>query len=308
MADARVAILLCTYNGEQHLQEQLDSIAQQGLRYIDIWVSDDGSTDGTIELLEKIKKTWVKGRFIIKRGPQQGFAANFLSLVCDQQIHADYYAYSDQDDLWGLDKLTRAHNYLSDCQPEQAALYCSRTTLISESGKLLGKDSVLFTKSPSFRNALVQSIAGGNTMVFNQATKNILQQAGMVQIVSHDWWTYMLVMGTGGKIMYDPVPAIRYRQHVDNEMGSNTTWAARVNRLSLLLLGRFREWNDINISALKMNRHMLTEESQRVLDIFCRLRGAGLSRRLKLAKQAGLYRQTLPGNIALIGATLLKKL
>lgn len=309
MAEAKVAVLLCTFNGEQHLEEQLESIAQQqGLAHIDIWVSDDGSTDGTLDLLERFRQRWDKGRFVIKQGPKKGFAANFLSLACDTQIEADYYAYSDQDDVWEIDKLSRAVRALSQHRSELAALYCSRTTLISESGELLGKNSPIFSKPPSFRNALVQSLAGGNTMVFNQQAKSLLFQAGKVDIVSHDWWTYLLVTGAGGSVMYDTRPSIRYRQHDDNEMGANITWKARVNRLSLLLVGRFRYWNNINISALERNCHLLTEENQKVLDTFHKQREASLLDRLRLAKKAGLYRQTLFGNIALIVATLLKKL
>jgi glycosyltransferase involved in cell wall biosynthesis len=308
MSDVRVAILLCTYNGESHLEEQLDSIAQQGIQHIDIWVSDDGSTDTTIELLERYKKRWEKGIFVIKSGPGKGFASNFLSLVCDTEIQADFYAYSDQDDIWERDKLTRAINQLTVDDSDKAGLYCSRTRLVKESGEELRQQSPLFRKKPAFRNALVQSLAGGNTMVFNQQTRSLLLKAGRVEIVSHDWWTYMLVTGTEGKVIYDPEPSICYRQHDDNEMGANTGWAARLNRLSLLLIGRFREWNNINISALKQISHMLTEENRKVLEMFCIQREAGFIERLKLGWKIRLYRQTLFGDIALIGATILKKL
>lgn len=308
MTKARVAVLLCTYNGESHLKEQLDSIEQQDFPNIDVWVSDDGSSDQTLELLEQFKKNWVKGQFTIKSGPREGFAANFLNLVCDPEIEADYFAYCDQDDIWEQDKLSRAVKLLSPYDGVQASLYCSRTSLVTESGEMMGINSPLFRKSPSFRNALVQSLAGGNTMVFNLLTKHLLCKAGKLKIVSHDWWTYMLVTGVGGAIMYDPVPSIRYRQHDDNEMGSNITLTARLNRISMLLVGRFREWNDINIAALKQVSHMLTADNQLILEMFCEQREAALLDRLKLAKKTRLYRQTFFGNIALIGATVFKKL
>lgn len=308
MAEAKVAVLLCTFNGEQHLEEQLESIAQQGFAHIDVWVSDDGSTDGTLDLLERFRQRWDKGRFIIRQGPKKGFAANFLSLACDEQIEADYYAYSDQDDVWERDKLSRAVKVLSQYRSEQAALYCSRTTLISESGEFLGKNSPLFNKQPDFRNALVQSLAGGNTMVFNHQARNLLCQAGMLNVISHDWWTYMLVAGAGGSVEYDGVPSVRYRQHCDNEIGANTSWSARLSRVGLLLAGRYRQWNEVNITALNKARYLLTDENQYRLDLFLSLRHNSLINRLKLAKEAGLYRQTFFGNLALIGATILNKL
>jgi glycosyltransferase involved in cell wall biosynthesis len=308
MDEARVAVLLCTYNGAEHLEDQLDSIARQELRYVDIWVSDDGSTDETLAQLERFKERWDKGRFVIRSGPRKGFAANFLSLVCDAEIEADYYAYCDQDDVWEKYKLSRAVEALSTYEQETATLYCSRTALITETGELMRVNSPLFSKKPGFRNALVQSLAGGNTMVFNNQTKKLLSQAGEVKIVSHDWWTYMLVTGADGIVVYDNLTSILYRQHENNEMGANTSWAARLNRLSMLLVGTFREWNNINISALKQVSYLLTEENKRVLELFCVQRDAGLFKRLKLASELRLYRQTLFGNIALIGATLLKKL
>ncbi len=308
MAEAKVAVLLCTFNGVAHLEEQLDSIANQGLQHIDIWVSDDGSTDGTLELLERFKLSWEKGLFIIKSGPKKGFAYNFLSLVCDDQITADYYAYCDQDDIWERDKLSRSVRKLSALNTNQANLYGSRTALMTENGEMMGVRSSLFTRKPHFRNALVQSIAGGNTMVFNQKTKSLLCQAGILEIVSHDWWTYLIVAGVGGQIVYDPVPSIRYRQHDDNEMGANNGWSARMNRAILLLVGRFKQWNEININALVASKLLLTEENQKTLEQFIKLRQAKFFERLKLAKKVKLYRQTLFGDIALIGATLFNKL
>jgi hypothetical protein len=130
----------------------------------------------------------------------------------------------------------------------------------------------------------------------------------MLEIVSHDWWTYMLVTGVGGNVIYDAVPSIRYRQHDDNEIGANMGWSARINRVVLLLVGRFKMWNDININALEKSKPFLTRENQKTLEQFAKLREAKLFERIKLAKSAKLYRQTLLGDIALIGATILKKL
>lgn len=308
MAETRVAVLLCTCNGGKHLEEQLDSIAQQRFRYIDIWVSDDGSTDVTLELLEQYKQSWKKGRFVIKSGPRKGFAANFLSLVNDTDIDADFYAYCDQDDIWERDKLSRAVSFLRGNEIDRAGLYCSRTALMSESGEMMGISSPLFRRKPHFRNALVQSLAGGNTMVFNQKTKSFLCQAGTPEIVIHDWWTYMIVTGVGGKVIYDPESTTRYRQHCDNEIGANIGWSARVNRAVLVLAGRFKQWNDTNINALVRMKPLFTTENQKTLDQFVKLRQTTFLERLKLIKKIRLYRQTIFGDIGLLGATILKKL
>lgn len=308
MNKAKIAVLLCTYNGEKHIEEQLESIALQDHQDIDIYVSDDGSTDNTATLLDKYKKGWSKGTFTVRSGPQKGFANNFLSLVCDENIEADFFAYCDQDDIWEKDKLSRAIRSLVSFENTIAALYCSRTTIVTEAGETTGKLSCLFTRKPSFQNALVQSLAGGNTMLFNRQTKQLISRVGIHEIVSHDWWTYMLVTGVGGKVIYDTHPTVRYRQHENNEIGANTSWTANLSRVLSLLNGRFKKWNEINLRALKTAKPFFTRENQKTLEQFERLREANLHERFRLAKRAKLYRQSHFGTIALMGATILKKL
>jgi hypothetical protein len=109
----------------------------------------------------------------------------------------------------------------------------------------------------------VQSIAGGNTMVFNRAARDLLRQAGEnVEAVTHDWWAYMLVTSCGGAVHYDPYPTVRYRQHDANQFGSNVNPRAQLKRARLLLQGRFRGWVDANLRALQRVRHLMTPENQ----------------------------------------------
>ena len=70
-------------------------------------------------------------------------------------------------------------------------VYCSRTRLIDEEGDDI-RLSQFYKKPPHFRNALVQSLAGGNTMVLNEETRRLLMKAGAdVNVASHDWWVYL---------------------------------------------------------------------------------------------------------------------
>lgn len=309
MSHATLAILLCTYNGGKYIDEQLDSINNQDfIGQIDIWVSDDGSNDDTLERLSLHQKRWTKGRFTIRSGPKQGFAANFLSLCCDDSIQADYFAFCDQDDIWESNKLSRAVLMLRDETDDNPALYCSRTRLISVEGRELDRFSPLFKRRPDFRNALVQNLAGGNTMVFNKKVKSLLCKAGMMDVISHDWWTYMLVTGVEGVVIYDKAATTRYRQHQNNQIGANNDWGARLSRIRLLLNGRFRDWNHLNLKALDQVRYLLTQENQYRLDLFINLRHMKTFRRVLIARKVGLYRQTYLGNLALHGAMLLNKL
>ena len=304
----KIAILLCTYNGERYLGEQLASFQAQTHVNWDVWASDDGSSDSTLALLEACKQKWPPGKLSIVQGPAKGFAANFLSLTCKSEIEADYYAYADQDDIWMADKLERAVTWLKTVPADVPALYCSRTRLVDEQRNEICL-STLFTKPSSFRNALMQSIAGANTMVFNHAARLLLCEAGAdVPIRSHDWWAYLVVTGCGGKVYYDTEPSLDYRQHTSNLVGTNATWQARLKRIRMLMQGDFRSWNDGNIAALRRLQSKLTLENCEILERFAKARDMGLILRLFNLKRCGIYRQTFLGNWGLLVAAFFKKI
>lgn len=307
-ATPRVAILLCTYHGQHYLAEQLDSFAAQSHKNWEVWASDDGSEDDTHAILETYKNRWDAGRLSIHSGPAEGFAANFLSLTCNASINADFYAYSDQDDVWEDDKLTRAVQWLETVPSDIPALYCSRTRLVDANNNEIGV-SPLFSKAPSFANALMQNIGGGNTMVFNNAARQLLCEAGESKsVITHDWWAYMVVTGCGGRVFYDSKPTLRYRLHGGNVVGTNANWAARLTRIRMLCQGRFKHWNDSHISALLALESRLTAENREIFQRFARARGMSLIPRLIHLKRSGIYRQTLLGNIGLIAAAIFGKI
>jgi glycosyltransferase involved in cell wall biosynthesis len=304
----KVAVLLCTMQAQHFLAEQLNSIATQTHPAWAIWATDDGSDDYTHAILDYYQSHWGDDRISIHAGPAEGSTANFLSLTCRADIEADYFAYADQDDIWEADKLERAVAWLKTIPDNVPALYGSRTLLVDARNQHIGY-SPLFERPPSFRNALVQSIAGGNTMVFNRAARELLRAAGdSVEAVTHDWWAYMLVSSCGGKVHYDVYPTVRYRQHASNQFGSNTSPVAQVKRARLLVQGRFRGWVDANLSALQRVRHLMTPENQQVLDDFIRARKRWIGARLLGLKRTGIHRQTALGNLGITLAALINRL
>lgn len=303
-----VAILMTTYNGARFLDEQLASIERQQHQQWTLFVSDDGSQDCTLEILGSTQKRWGSSRLKLLQGPRRGFVANFLSLTSNTEINADFYAWSDQDDIWCDDKLDVALAWLKTIHEHTPALYCGRTELICESGLYVGR-SPLFARPPHFANALVQNIGGGNTMVFNQAARALLQEAGDSLVTpSHDWWTYQLIAGVGGAIRYDPEPKVLYRQHNKNLVGSNSNWLARLVRIRLVFQGRFGEWNAQTVAALELMEHRLSQETRIILGHFKAARNKTLAGRILNCLRSGIYRQTLFGNLGLALAILLKKI
>jgi len=305
---ALVAILLCTYNGSRFLTEQLESIESQTHKNWFVVASDDSSTDQTLQILHEFQAKWPSGRLIIRSGPQKGFCQNFLSLACDNHIRADYYAFCDQDDVWLTTKLSMALQNISQNElTDEPYLYCGRTKYAHENLKLCGL-SPLFVFPPSFRNALVQSIAGGNTMVFNFASKILIEKAGLLNVPSHDWWIYQLISGAGGQVYYDQTPYILYRQHNGALVGGNNTFTAKLERVWMLLQGRFKNWNTQNVTALKKANNLLLKSNQESLRTFETLRGANLKDRFRMLQIGGYYRQTRKGTLSLFLALLINKI
>lgn len=303
----QIAILLGTYNGATFLPDQLNSYQQQTHREWTLWSSDDGSSDKTTDLMNAFRLELGESRVHSISGPKKGFAANFLSLVCNPELQADTYAYSDQDDIWMEDKLERAAQFLYTIPKNIPALYCSRTLYVDQNNHPLGM-SQAYSRPAIFQNALIQNIASGNTMVFNQAARKILMEIGpKVDIDLHDWWTYLLITGVGGKVFFDQTPSVRYRQHPDNLWGMNTSLKSQFIRIQKLFGGRFKDWNERHIEALSPKMHLLTPENQAIFHCFVRARNLTLIPRLQALRQSGVYRQTFMNNLGFFLAALMGK-
>lgn len=299
-------IVMATYQGAQFLREQLDSLAAQTHCNWRLYVSDDGSTDETHEIIRQFSAT-SSNDVILVDGPRQGCVVNFLTAIC-RAPEADYYAFSDQDDIWEPDKLDRALSILQSVPENRPALYCGRTRNVDAAARPIGL-SPAFLRPPSFANALVQSIGGANTMVMNHAARELLCAAGVdSDVVSHDWWAYQLVSGAGGHVHYDFQPKVRYRQHDSNLNGANNTFSARAKRIRLLFQGRFKTWTDRNVRALNRARHILTPESQAMIDALVEVRAHPFPRNAILLSRSGIYRQTLMSTLGLSVAAAFGKL
>jgi glycosyltransferase involved in cell wall biosynthesis len=306
---AHALVLLATYNGGRFLGEQLASIAAQSIGRVDVLVSDDGSSDDTPEQLEAWRAQWTRGAFTIVAGPRRGFAENFRSLILRATPEpATFVAFSDQDDVWDRDKLAAGIGILAVRPVQEPALYGGRSRLIDEEGRPIGH-SPLFSRRPSFRNALVESLAAGNTMILNGAGFSLLQDsARRTGFLMHDWWSYLIVSGAGGFVYHDQTPHIGYRQHGSNAIGGAIGLLDRPKRLLELLRGKYARWSDENIASLQACHDLLSVESRRVLLQFEQLRSAPPLAVPGKLLQSGIYRQTIKGNVALVLAALLRRL
>lgn len=308
---AKVAILLALCNGAAHLRMQIDSYLAQDLADWQLLVSDDGSVDAGPAIVREYAERLASGRVQMMAGPRLGPAANFLHLLRAVPSDCTHAAFSDQDDVWFPHKLQRAVvllqaagdvNRTADPEP---AIYCSRR-IVCDENLARQRPSARARRQPGFRNALVENIVAGNTLVLNRAAIDLLCAAmGSTAVVMHDWWAYQVITGAGGRVVLDDEPGLLYRQHSRNMVGANEGALSWMRRVQKAAGGRYKDWNDRNIAALSVAGHLLTAENRALLARFSEARSAGLVQRISGLRRLGLYRQRRLEQIAFWVAAVL---
>jgi glycosyltransferase involved in cell wall biosynthesis len=298
--------MMATFNGDKYLDEQLNSIENQTYKDWQLVVSDDGSSDKTLDILKKFQAKQPLNKVIIRTGPQKGSASNFINLLADPLVRGSYYGFSDQDDIWLPNKLEVAIAKIKSIEKnELPVLYCGRTINVDQDLHKIS-ESPLFVFPATFRNALVQSIAGGNTMIFNDSLKRRCESFNPVVPV-HDWWLYLLTTGVGGIVHYDKESYVLYRQHPDSLIGGNYSFIDRLKNIKRIFNGEFKVSIDQIVDALTQIETSLINENREVFSMFKLMRVVKLRGRIRLMLTAGIYRQTFRGTISLFFALLIKK-
>ena len=222
-----VDILLATYNGAKYLPAQLDSILAQTHQNFRLLVSDDGSSDATVEILERYRARF-GDRLVLLPHPSrgQGVVRNFENLMAASVRDgvAHWIAFADQDDVWLPEKIARTLHALVRLQGAEPAVPC----LVH--GELMVADADLRVVAPSFSryqrmdprqcsplSLLSINQVTGCTMMVNRA---LLQMALPLPggTIMHDWWCALL--SGSGRRAFLVEPLILYRQHGANQLGA----------------------------------------------------------------------------------------
>ena len=212
----RIAVILSTYNGEKYLAEQLASILAQEEANVQLLIRDDGSRDSTVALVREFARRHPNVCCIA--GTNEGVTRSFLLALEQADPDCQYFAFSGQDDVWTPRKLANAVETMRRApDPSLPLLYCSKLEVVDERLRHLA-----FTRKwrdVGFKNALFQNIVTGCTMVMNRPARDLVMRGGVMRnILIHDWWCYLAVSAFG-HVMYDERPAIKYRQHGNNQVG-----------------------------------------------------------------------------------------
>lgn len=233
----KIQILLSTYNGEQYISEQLDSyLSLDNYADVKVLVRDDGSTDTTREILERYRDAY---GFEVIFGENIGLNASLHELLLRADRECEYFAFSDQDDVWLPNKLSRAVSALSEHSGEYV-LYCACSTLVDEALQPTGH-TLIPKKPPSFYNAMVQNVAIGHTQVFGRGILELLCREFSSDMVITDHWSYLLSSGVG-EVIYDDCETTLYRQHGNNVIGYGHGFVSTLStRIKRVLKGKPKE-------------------------------------------------------------------
>lgn len=235
---ARVLVLLAAYNGQDYIEEQLDSILSQKGVHVDIIISLDSSTDLTLEIIQQyINKN--ANITLLPYGSKFGSAGrNFFNLIKKVKLEDyDYYAFADQDDIWLENKLKSAVELMALTSSDG---YSSNVTAFWVNGR---KTLVKKNHPQTEYDFLFESPGPGCTFVMSNVLFKAIKEAvdkkytSIDKVWLHDWFCYSLARSSGFKWVIDGNSYMLYRQHGLNEVGANSGFKAFKERFKVMIKG-----------------------------------------------------------------------
>jgi glycosyltransferase involved in cell wall biosynthesis len=229
-----VEVLLATLNGERYLSEFLESLAQQQGVKIHLRVSDDGSTDKSLEIVESYSSKFASIRTLI--GPQKGPSANFFFLM--KHSHYDFVAIADQDDIWLPSHLIHSLKRLSLSADPLAMTFCQ----VAETSNPSSSEFRIWPKVTSpleLFGSFFENYARGCTIVMKKELVKLITDNSTDGAVMHDWWIY-LVAKTCGSAIFSETCEITYRIHSENTIGRGPRIQSRL--FSIFKTIRSNQW------------------------------------------------------------------
>jgi len=296
----KTQILLSAYNGEKYIMDQLNSLLLQDHQDINILIRDDGSTDYTVDIISRIigENKAVINLYI---GKNIGVVSSFFDLLENSSDECLFYAFCDQDDYWGSNKLIQALEKISDISPDVPTMYCSNTKLVdSKLEKILGSFPPEPVRGVGLSNALVQNVAVGCTIVINRAARDLLlrKRVDLKNIIMHDWWIYLCISAFG-KVIYDDQAYVLYRQHDNNVIGGRRKIISRIINVLRRFVknGNNQQLKNQAKELYNMFADELSLEAKQRIERF--IENKTIIARIKYSFSGEVYRHSKIGNVLL---------
>lgn len=292
----KILVLMSVYNGEKYLSEQIESILAQDCQNVDLLIRDDGSKDNSVNIIRKYAENnenikWYEGK-------NCGAWKSFMDLIDHAEESYDYYAFSDQDDVWLPEKLRKAEEALQELEKmygkDIPLQYGGNVCPVNERLEKIDTGINLTKYIPSFGSSMIQGITSGLTCVFNREALLKVKQSRPDFIIMHDWWLYMTV-SCYGRVYYDDHAYVLYRQHGSNVCG------ARISKVERLRY-RLNHYNERRKNVLRQTQEFLKcyddipEENRRLAELLCDSQKS-FGKRLKLIFNKKIKRQRFWDNV-----------
>ena len=224
-----VAVIMSTYNGAKYLKEQVISILLQTNVNVDLYIRDDGSSDSTQSILLELKNKYDNIHLFFEGNV--GVGNSFMKCLYYAGAGYDYYAFSDQDDIWLPGKLIAAITVLKG---NRKGLYASNQICVDQDGNIIGKryESI---PAHGVLDCLTNNLIAGCTFVFSNEMYRVLEShrpsEELLRNRIHDVWVAE-VAALAGELIYDENSYIMYRQHDNNVVGAyvNNSFVSRLKR------------------------------------------------------------------------------
>lgn len=250
----KIAVIMSTYNGEKYIRTQLDSILNQKDVDLSLFVFDDVSKDSTVEIVREYESKYPNVKLTINER-NKNYTYNFLDALFSfkDNDEFEYYAFSDQDDYWGEDKLITAINTIK--AKGTCTLYSSNLKVVDENLNDLGTTCIPTDYIFAWHDQLTASLTLGCTEVFDKAFKNLVVKHYPKDLVDHDYWLGLIAnYCKGANYILDMNPShILYRQH-----GKQASGGAREVNIKVKIKGLFKQ--GVNFPIFKLLLQNFSEE------------------------------------------------
>ncbi len=216
-SSSKVAVILPAYNGEKFIAEQIDSILNQTFSVFELYIFDDGSTDGTIDIIDRHCKNDSRVKLVVNE-TRKGVIKNINDALT--QVMADVYILADQDDVWLPEKISRQLEVLEN---PDVVLTFTNLELIDEIGNSMNADfwsSQIIDPSKAANSEVIaiKTMVTGCTMAFKRELLKIALPIP-AEATMHDHWLSFFASVVGG---VEPIneTLVKYRQHSNNIIGA----------------------------------------------------------------------------------------
>lgn len=254
-----ISIAMCTYNGVRYLPEQLTSFSEQHRLPDELVICDDGSSDGTLNLLREFARTAAFPVFIHENAQNLGYSRNFTQTV--NLCTGDVIALSDQDDVWYPSKLARLEELFLE-HPEAGGIFSDGDLIDTSStgmpGDLWGSFSFdsgsqrLMADGDAVKVLLRRNVVTGMAFAFRSSWRQALQR--MPSHWPHDFWLALMIAAES-RLLPCPERLVAYRVHTNQQIGVPISGAEKLGLLRGKGVGHYRAL------SLERNRREYTKDA-----------------------------------------------